>query len=151
MPKRKYLPLSDRRILWLFRHDYYRLLATDSPTPELYAVKFFNNAASRVTPRRNPLRIRHNFCHRGYRHVRLHYKGRRTSVALHKLTWMVVNNSTVPPGHDVHHIKSKKLLGKCHDGIGNLELLDKTAHSDLHTEEFLNGKTNHYPSSWDDI
>lgn len=147
---RKYLPLSDRRILWLFRHGYYTLLNADSHTPEVYAVKYcYSRDPSVIATRRQPLRIRHQLCHRGYRHVRLHYRGRRASVALHKLTWMVINNSTVPPNHDVHHIKSKKLLGKCHDGIGNLELLDKNAHSDLHTEEFLNPPA--YPTSWDDI
>ena len=149
---RKYPTLTARRILWLFRHDYYTIINIESHTPEVYAVKKRSKWTTLVI-HRHPIRIRHQLCHRGYRHVRLHYKGRRASVALHKLVWMVFHNSTVPPAHEVHHIKSKKLLGKCHDGIGNLELLDKEAHSDLHTEEFLNPTKpqSSYPSSWDDI
>lgn len=74
---------------------------------------------------------------------------------------MVYHNLPVPADHEVHHIRSKKLLGKCCDGISNLELLDKAAHADLHVEEFLNGKPTKeyldsvsgqlYPPSWDEF
>ena len=41
----------------------------------------------------------------GYLFVRVHYKGFRKAIALHRLVWLVANGEErIPPGHDVAHL-----------------------------------------------
>lgn len=62
-----------------------------------------------------------------YNFVEIRHKGKKKKIALHRLVWMAHNDSLVPDGFDVDHIRGKA----AGDGIGNLRLLKSSFNRSL--------------------
>ncbi len=71
-------------------------------------------------------------CHRGYRWMRLHHRGARRAVGLHRAVWIASHKTLPPEGCEIHHTRGK-IAG---DGIGNLELLTREAHAEIHRRDY---------------
>lgn len=103
-PRRVYAPLTDANILVL-------ILSGE------IVVDVENGLAWREDKgllRRTKLKARS--CHRNYLHVYIYWKGKRKSIALHKLVWMAANRQLVPDGYHIDHGAE----GKAVNGIHNL-------------------------------
>lgn len=114
MATRKFKRLTNRKILTLFRQGLYRL--------EDGAV--LNLSGKKITIYK---------CHRGYKWVRLYFKGGRRAVPVHRIIWMLANGRTIPPGHFIHHKR-----GKEHEHPNDLEALTREQHKAEHRKKDLN-------------
>lgn len=74
-----------------------------------------------------------------YQYLRLHHRGRRRAVALHRAVWIAHNQQLLPDGAEVHHVRGKW----AGNGIGNVKPLGHVEHMAEHYdrdefEEFWN-------------
>jgi hypothetical protein len=73
----------------------------------------------------------------GYLHVRVYHRGRRKSLALNRLIWIVANGQLIPEGFDIDHYPDRN---KRNNHPSNLRLRD------LHENRSDNGNN----PEWDD-
>lgn len=81
-----------------------------------------------------------------YLFVRIYMHGGRRAVAVHRMVWMAVHRTVVPPEHDIHH----KDRNKRNNTAKNLEAKDMAKHRADAARDFW-AEFNGYPPEWDQI
>lgn len=104
--------LTQREILWLFRHEVY--------TADLDAGIIFGQDGQQL--------VAQILNEEGHQWIQLYYKGKRRSIAIHRLIWMVGANAIIPKGFEVHHYNEDVK----ENGYWNLFCLYYKDHDKLH-------------------
>lgn len=69
----------------------------------------------------------------GHRYVRIYWNTYGANIAVHKLVWMVCNNSTIPLGWEIHH-RDRNTINNHYE---NLFCLHPNDHRKLHKSDLI--------------